>query len=212
MLGDFNEVLSSEEKFGGNQINLNRALEFKECLDNCNFLDLGFAGSKFTWTNKRPITSLILERLDRCFANPSWRMLYPEAIVTHLPRTFLNHCPVLVELLSTRTNVTNKPFCFHSMWLLHPQFPKVVEEAWFEVFENLFARKRRMLARLGGIQKARACNPSEDLLRLEKLFIEEHALIMLQEEEFWALKSRLNTTAFGDCNTSYFHIKTVVWR
>ena len=32
----------------GNQINLNRALEFKECLDDCNFLDLGFAGSKFT--------------------------------------------------------------------------------------------------------------------------------------------------------------------
>ena len=48
MLGDFNEVLSSEEKYGGNQINLNRALEFKECLDNCNFLDLGFAGLKFT--------------------------------------------------------------------------------------------------------------------------------------------------------------------
>ena len=88
MLGDFNEVLSSEEKFGGNQINLNKALEFKECLENCNFLDLGFAGPKFTWINKRPVTSLILERLDRCFANPSWRMLYPEAIVTHLPRTF----------------------------------------------------------------------------------------------------------------------------
>lgn len=50
MLGDFNEVLSSEEKYGGNSINLNRALEFKECLDNCNFLDLGFAGPKFTWT------------------------------------------------------------------------------------------------------------------------------------------------------------------
>ena len=48
MLGDFSEMLSSEEKYGGNQINLNRALEFKECLDNCNFLDLGFAGLKFT--------------------------------------------------------------------------------------------------------------------------------------------------------------------
>ena len=32
----------------GNQINLNRALEFKECLDDCNFLDLGFASLKFT--------------------------------------------------------------------------------------------------------------------------------------------------------------------
>ena len=64
MIGEFNEILSSEDKFGGNQINLNRALEFKECIDNCNFLDLGFASPKYTWTNKRPITSLILEMLD----------------------------------------------------------------------------------------------------------------------------------------------------
>ena len=41
-----------------------------------------------------------------------------------------------------------------------------------------------MLARLGGVQKAIACHPSEGLLRLEKALIEEHALIMLQEEEF----------------------------
>ena len=48
MLGDFNEIFSGEEKFGGNPINLNRALEFKECLDSCNFLDLGFASPKYT--------------------------------------------------------------------------------------------------------------------------------------------------------------------
>ena len=29
MLGDFNEVLCGQDKFGGNQVNLNRALEFK---------------------------------------------------------------------------------------------------------------------------------------------------------------------------------------
>lgn len=196
---------NSEEKYGWNQINLNRALEFKECLDNCNFLDLDFAGPKFTWTNKRLVSSLILERLDRCFANPSWRMLYPEAIVTYLPRTFSDHYPVLIELLGRKTNFANKPFRFHAIWLLHPKFPKVVEEAWsgdrslpsaisdftirvkkwnFEVFGNLFARKKRVLARLGGVQKAIACNISEDLLRLEKNLIEEHAMIMLQEEEF----------------------------
>lgn len=112
MLSDFNEVLSSEEEFGGNQINLNMALEFKEFLNDCSFLDLGFACPKFTWTNKRPVTSLILERLDKCFANPSWRLLYLEATITHLPRTFSDHCPALIELLGTRTNVTNKPFCF----------------------------------------------------------------------------------------------------
>ncbi|KAK9992498.1 hypothetical protein SO802_027483 [Lithocarpus litseifolius] len=119
------------------------------------------------------------------------------------------------------------------MWLLHPQFPKVVEDAWSQgrtlssaiddfskkaqewnskVFGNLFARKRRVLARLGGVQEAIANNPSESLLRLEKQLIEEHALIMLQEEEYWALKSRLNAATFGDRNTSFFHITTVVRR
>ena len=42
--------------------------------------------------------------------------------------------------------------------------------------------------------------------------LEEHAFIRLQEEEFWALKSRLNAATFGDRNTSYFHITTVVRR
>ena len=69
MLGDFNKVLCGEDKFGGNQVNLNRALEFKKCLDDCNMIDLGFTGPKYTWANRRPITSLILERIDRCFAN-----------------------------------------------------------------------------------------------------------------------------------------------
>ena len=53
MISDFNEVLCGEDKFGGNQININRALEFKAVLCSCNFVDLGFAGPNYTWTNKR---------------------------------------------------------------------------------------------------------------------------------------------------------------
>ena len=48
MMGDFNEILSGEDKFGGRQINLNKALEFKDCIDACNFIDLGFSGLKYT--------------------------------------------------------------------------------------------------------------------------------------------------------------------
>jgi len=42
--------------------------------------------------------------------------------------------------------------------------------------------------------------------------IEEYATILLQKEELWALKSRLNEAAFGDKNTSYFHLSTIVHR
>ena len=132
MLGDFNEVLSGDDKFGRNGVNLNRALEFKECLDECNMLDLGFASSKYTWTNSRHSTDLILKMIDRCFANLSWRTLYSDATVTHLPRIWLDHCSVLLELCRPYVCNLIKPFCFQTMWLLHPEFPSVVQHAWPE--------------------------------------------------------------------------------
>ena len=79
-----------------------------------------------------------------------------------------------------------------------------------EVFGNIFAKKRRVLARLNGTQKAIAENPNDFLLNLENQLLSEYSLILMQEEEFWALKSRLNATSFGDRNTSFFHVSTVV--
>ncbi|KAK7836079.1 hypothetical protein CFP56_023007 [Quercus suber] len=32
------------------------------------------------------------------------------------------------------------------------------------------------------------------------------------EEEYWALKSRLNASTFGDRNTNFFHVSTLVRR
>lgn len=79
MAGDFNELLSANDKLGGRPIIPSRANAFKECLDFCNMADLGFQGPRFTWTNKNDFSSLIEERLDRFFANPDWCMMYPEA-------------------------------------------------------------------------------------------------------------------------------------
>ena len=62
MLGDYNEVLCGENNYGGRQVNINRALEYKDCLNSCNMIDLGFASRRFTWTNKRPISDLISEK------------------------------------------------------------------------------------------------------------------------------------------------------
>ena len=42
--------------------------------------------------------------------------------------------------------------------------------------------------------------------------IKEYSEIMLQEEEFWALKPCLNQAAFRDRNTAFFHVSTLVRR
>ena len=59
------------------------------------------------------------------------------------------------------------------------------------VFGNLFARKKRVLARLNGVQKALSNWPNQFLVQLEKSLIKEYTKIMLQEEEYWTLKSHL---------------------
>lgn len=91
ILGDFNEVLSSEDKEGGNQINQSRVKEYWDCMSTCNLMDLGYRGSRFTWSNLRGGGHLIRERLDRAWCNPSWQSLFPDCFVKHLPRTHSDH-------------------------------------------------------------------------------------------------------------------------
>ena len=52
LLGDFNDMISEEEKLGGLPINRTRMTAFRNCLDKCGLIDLGFHGPRFTWTNK----------------------------------------------------------------------------------------------------------------------------------------------------------------
>nr|XP_023875292.1 uncharacterized protein LOC111987785 [Quercus suber] len=129
LMGDFNEVLSEEEKSGGNLVCMRRVRAIKECMDACHVMDLGFLGPKFTWSNKRETGDLIQRRLDRCWANPDWKEFYSEANVTHLARINSDHCPLVLNLNPNMGNVSDKTFRFQSIWLNHEEFPTVVKEA-----------------------------------------------------------------------------------
>lgn len=97
LAGGFNEPFINENKFGGRAISINKSLLFKEFLDKCNMVDLAFSGPRFTWTNKRGISDLTQERIDRVFVNSEWWNLFLEARVTHLTWCHSDHCPVLLE-------------------------------------------------------------------------------------------------------------------
>ena len=62
------------------------------------------------------------------------------------------------------------------------------------------------MARLLGTQNALAVRPNNFLINLQEQLTEKYNLILQQEEELWAMKSRTNWIILGERNTSYFHI------
>ena len=233
MAGDFNEPLVQEDKFGGRGVSVNRSLAFKDCLDFCNMVDMGFSGPRYTWTNKRDINNLILERIDRFFMNPDWCVLYPEAKVSHLPRFHSDHCPVLMEACPGRVVRLNRPFRFHEFWLSDLSFPNIVSHAWsrdrnlaesIEVFAkeatiwnrdhfgNIHQKKRRIVARIYGAQKALSIRPSSSLISLENQLQKDLEVVLDQERDLWLLKSKINWLVQGDRNTSFYHVSALARR
>ncbi|KAI9080858.1 hypothetical protein K1719_037167 [Acacia pycnantha] len=70
VMGDFNDILMSDERVGGADINLGRLRKFQDRVQGCQLNDLGFSGPKFTWRGPRTTNcSRLYERLDRALAN-----------------------------------------------------------------------------------------------------------------------------------------------
>ena len=68
------------------------------------------------------------------------------------------------------------------------------------------------MARLNGVQKAMVTRPNTFLITLERKLLLELALVNSQEEELWALKSRINWMIQGYRNTTFYHMSTLIRR
>lgn len=126
VLGDFNEILSNDEKEGGNQRPLRYIQAFQQALNDCSLDDLGYVGDKFTWQRGR-----IRERLDRGVVNDSWRQLYPDAAIIHMGYSDSDHRPILLdtEYHVVRPEVTRQKR-FEAGWIEEKTFAEVASNAW----------------------------------------------------------------------------------
>ncbi|KAF7804220.1 putative ribonuclease H protein At1g65750 family [Senna tora] len=126
--GDFNSFVFNHEKEGGSALGSRPDTSFSYWINKASMIDLGFNGPNFTW--QRGDLSI---RLDRALANSDWRLRYPEATITHLPKYKSDHCPLWIRLCPKyEVKEKNRPFRFLAAWTLHEKFPDVVKEAWTE--------------------------------------------------------------------------------
>jgi hypothetical protein len=123
IVGDFNEILFSTEKEGGNPRPQGFMDAFCDALMDCGLEDLGFSGDVFTWKRGR-----IRERLDRGVANGAWSVMHPAASVQHLDYIKSDHRPILVDTEAPMQHSSAKQKRFEAKWLQEKDFQERVQQ------------------------------------------------------------------------------------
>ncbi|KAL2893426.1 Glycylpeptide N-tetradecanoyltransferase, partial [Bienertia sinuspersici] len=130
--GDFNEILSDEEKERGSNRERREMANFREVIDTCKLRDLGYEGQWWTWERGNTVNTRVRERLDRFVASSSWCQIYPRVWVEHLLRYKLDPSPIVLRFTKqgTKKHKRGKISKFETAWLLDDSCKATVKKAW----------------------------------------------------------------------------------
>ncbi|XP_047961409.1 uncharacterized protein LOC125206162 [Salvia hispanica] len=221
--GDFNTFVTEEERQGGRKKRTREMSDFAETISDCQLLDVGADGPKFTWARGE-----VFERLDRVLLSEGWSSLFEVTGVTNLPRVLSDHCPLLIVCRLPGPRV-RAAFRFQNMWVRHHLFLQEVDRCWKEetgtrgmiqlklsrlkrslklwnhvVFGNIFERVK--MAEIGAKEALEKYELNASLpLRAEmNRLTAEYLLKMKMEEDFWRQKAALKWVSEEERNTRFF--------
>ena len=203
---------------------------FRDVLDDCGFVDLGFTGPEFIWHSRR-YGHLIWERLDRGVANYDWLAKFLAASVRHLHCFSSDHRPIKLVFYpnSESQRWFRRPFHFEEMWLDDRGCSDTVLRAWeiqqegnpmFKVSKKLKKCKKMLKSwskdHFGSVKRQLA-KTKELLWKAEEeaanggnygnvIHLRRELNILLEKEsKMWRQRARTQWVAKGDKNTKYFH-------
>lgn len=121
-MGDFNEILWTNEKEGGPPRNERQMRGIQDIVIKLGLRDMGYQGYKFTW-KKRYRYDFIKVRLDRALASDSWRDLFSHSIVHHLAPSRSDHVPIIVKArVAPKVHyMRHRRFRFEEMWTTYEE-------------------------------------------------------------------------------------------
>jgi hypothetical protein len=131
IIGDFNDILSAEEKKG--RVDRPNWLinGFREAVTDLGLIDIHMEGYSFTWFKSLGTVRAVEEKLDRALANEEWCNLFQNARLECVTATASDHYPLLLVCVPTITH--SKPprrFKFENAWIVEPDFDNFVKQKW----------------------------------------------------------------------------------
>ncbi|KAJ8435872.1 LOW QUALITY PROTEIN: hypothetical protein Cgig2_028580 [Carnegiea gigantea] len=201
--GDLSEILYHHKNSRGPPKPDYVLEEFQQTLAECALVDFGYAGSDYTWWNRRDGQASVEERLDRFCGD--WVTRFLSFWVTHLDEKLSDHLPITIDTRWVQHGQRRvKRRRFEMMWVNDDRCETVVKDSWASyassnAVENCITKVDRCLSLLqrwnwsefDDVHKA-ISHCKERLKRAVR--VQEH------EEVLWWQRSHVDFLRFGDKN------------
>ncbi|XP_009768813.1 uncharacterized protein [Nicotiana sylvestris] len=129
ILGDFNTVLSINDRINGNHVSQSEVVDFQACVEDTGMGLLNRKGCQWSWCNKRDVTDRIYNNINWSLENSYWFMQYSYVEAVYDNYGVSDHSPILLCTKVTR-NYLPKPFRPLIVLLHEEEFSKIVQEVW----------------------------------------------------------------------------------
>jgi hypothetical protein len=152
-IGDFNEVLHREEHLGVNERSNSQIQAFREIVDVCGLMDLGYVGTAWTFENKVTGGTYSRVRLDRALATPGWSERFPMAELRHLTAVASDHSAIFLRHEPKEGQpIHARIFRYEAMWESHDKFAPLIEQVWnAETRTNMQGLERKLMSLSGSL-------------------------------------------------------------
>ncbi|XP_021767614.1 uncharacterized protein LOC110732003 [Chenopodium quinoa] len=128
-VGDFNSILSCEDRINGAMVTNYETKDFQNLIDDLALSEIKSKGSFFSWCNKAHNGSRTYSRIDRGIVNQDWIDAYGHVEAIYLPPSLSDHNPVLLDIFHSHLG-KGRPFRFLNCLANHDVFLSVVDSAW----------------------------------------------------------------------------------